>query len=32
MLSPVEKLQTCQNLARLDRLESLITEVDQELA
>jgi transposase len=31
-LSPVEKLQTRQNLAMLDRLESLITEVDQELA
>jgi transposase len=31
-LSPVEKLQTSQNLAMLDRLESLIAEVDQELA
>ena len=32
MLSPVEKIQTCQNLAMLDRLESLIAEADQELA
>jgi transposase len=31
-LLPVEKLQTCQNLAMLDRLESLIAEVNQELA
>jgi transposase len=31
-LSPVEKLQTRQNLAMLDRLDSLIAEVDQELA
>jgi transposase len=31
-LSPVEKLQTSQNLAMLDHLESLIAEVDQELA
>jgi transposase len=31
-LSPVEKLQAGQNLAMLDRLESLIAEVDLELA
>jgi transposase len=31
-LSPVEKLQAGQNLAMLDRLESLIAEVNQELA
>ena len=31
-LSPVEKLQAGQNLSMLDHLESLIAEVDQELA
>jgi transposase len=31
-LSPVEKLQVRQNLALLDRLELLTTEIDQELA